>query len=157
MKKFIFVTVLSLAAAACSNAPKMSESATAVQGITTWVDSIKAIVDTTTTFDSAKWADLNAQFQNQVAGVNVEELDEVSKTSFTAVQDAFKAVGATYQAGIDKAKAKAAEMMNTTDSTAAAGTQTIKEVVMEKVEKAGEKVDAKAGEIKAKVDNAAKK
>lgn len=157
MKKFIFVTVLSLAAAACSNAPKMSESATAVQGIKTWVDSIKAIVDTTTTFDSAKWADLNAQFQNAVAGVNVEELDEASKTVFTAAQEAFTAVGATYQSGIDKAKAKAAEMINTTDSTAAAGSQTIKEVVMEKVEKAADKVDAKAAESKVKVENAIKK
>lgn len=141
MKKLLFISVLSLAAYACSNAPKMSESATKVAGIKTWVDSIKAIVDTSNNFDSTRLADWNAQFQDAIANINVEELDEASKTAFSAAQDAFKSVGSTYQMGIDKAKAAAATVTTATDSTASNVIEEVKEKVIEKSEKAAEKLE----------------
>jgi hypothetical protein len=114
MKKIIIVTIIASFFAACNNTPAVTESATKLAGLTTWVDSIKNVISTTTEYDSATWAGYAEGFNTAVAGINETELDEAGKTSFEAIKTSWTEVGTLYTQGLEAAKAKAAEALDTT-------------------------------------------
>lgn len=119
MKKLFLAITAAAFFAACNNTPAVSESATKVTGLKTWVDSISAEVSKTTTFDSANWATLSAQYQEKIAGINESELDETNKTLLETLKGSWTATEETYKAGIMKAKEEAAKVVAPIDSTAA--------------------------------------
>jgi hypothetical protein len=117
MKKIIIVSIIASFFAACNNTPAVTESATKLAGLTTWVDSIKNVISTTTEFDSATWAGYAESFNNAVAGINETELDEAGKTTFEATKTAWTEVGTLYTQGLEAAKQKAMEVTDSTSTT----------------------------------------
>ncbi|MDP2176568.1 MAG: hypothetical protein Q8K70_11725 [Bacteroidota bacterium] len=146
MKKIIIVSIIASFFAACNNTPAVTESATKLAGLTTWVDSIKNVISTTTEFDSASWAGYAESFNNAVAGINETELDEAGKTTFEAAKTAWTEVGTLYTQGLE-AKAKA---MQVTDSTSTTTTTTT--TVETKVEE-GKTIIEKAKDLGQDVKN----
>jgi len=118
MKKLIVVTIIAAFFAACNNTPAVSESAAKVAGLKTWVDSVKGLVSTATTYDSATWANWDAAYQGSLATINETELAEADKTTLEASKTSWTEAGATYSAGIAKAKEEAAKAAMPMDSTA---------------------------------------
>lgn len=129
MKKFLFAITALIAASSCNNnAPQVSESVGKVQEMKDWVDSIKAIVDTCSNFDSVTWSNIDAQFQDAVAGINEQELDEATRTTYSAIRESFNGVMATAHKGIEMSKVKALELQNKVDSSATQGNNMIEEI-----------------------------
>ncbi len=116
MKKLFIISAIASIFAACNNTPAVSESATKIAGLTTWVDSIKNVISSTTEFDSATWAGYSESFNTAIAGINEAELDETSKATFEGIKTTWGEVGTSYTQGMEAAKAKAMEVMNA-DST----------------------------------------
>ncbi len=133
MKKLIIAAFVAAFFAACNNTPAVNESATKVAGLTTWVDSIKNVIATSTTHDSASWAGYNASFQEVVGSIKMEELDEAGKAALTAATNSWAEVGANYTTMMNDeiAKAKAAA-----DTAAAAPAVEGDKTVIEKVKEA---------------------
>jgi hypothetical protein len=139
MKKLFLAITAAAFFAACNNTPAVSESATKVNGLKTWVDSISAEVTKTTTFDSANWANLSAQYQEKIAGINESELDETTKTLLGTLKASWTATEDTYKAGIMKAKEEAAKVVAPIDSTAAAAPADKSTLIEKVIDKGAEK------------------
>ena len=120
MKNLIVVTIIAAFFAACNNTPAVSESTKNVNGLKTWVDSVKGIATTTTTFDSATWANWNGTYEANLATINEAELAEADKATLEATKTSWSEAGTTYSAGIAKAKADAAAANAMKDSTVVA-------------------------------------
>ena len=105
MKKVLILSAAVAFFAACNSAPAVSESAAKVTSLNTWVDSVKGLVSSTTTYDSATWASYSEQFNTALSGINETELDEASKTALTTLKTTWEGVGATYSTGISNAQA----------------------------------------------------
>lgn len=152
MKNIFFAIATAAVFSACNNTPAVSESAGKVTELKNWVDSIKSIVDTTTTFDSAAWANYSAGFQNATSGINEMELDEASKTALEAVKTSWTSIGDQFAAGITKAKEAATMASDTTSTTVAPTEADVKKAegtMIEKVvDKAAEKVKVETKKIK---------
>lgn len=131
MKKVFILTVIAAFFAACNSTPAVSESATKVADLTKWVDSVKGLVASASTFDSATWASYSEGFNNALTGINEAELDEVSKTALGTIKTTWEGVGSSYASGIENAKKAAAEAAMATDSTAKAADATLIEKVIE--------------------------
>ncbi len=129
MKKLFILTVIAAFFAACSNTPAVSESATKVADLNKWVDSVKGLVASATTFDSATWASYSEGFNNALTGINEAELDETSKATLTTIKTTWEGVGASYSSGIESLKKAEAAMA--TDSTSTATDPTLIEKVIE--------------------------
>jgi hypothetical protein len=147
MKKIIIVTIIASFFAACNNTPAVTESATKLAGLTSWVDSIKTVIGSTTEFTSEAWAGYAESFDNAVAGINETELDEAGKTTFEAAKTAWTEVGTLYTQGLEAAKAKS---MEATDSTLTTTTTTT--TVETKVEE-GKTIIEKAKDLGQDVKN----
>lgn len=131
MKKVFILTVIAAFFAACNSTPAVSESATKVADLTKWVDSVKGLVASASTFDSATWASYSEGFNNALTGINEAELDEASKTALSTVKTTWEGVGSSYASGIENAKKAAAEAAMASDSTAKAADPTLIEKVIE--------------------------
>lgn len=114
MKKIIILTIIASAFAACNNTPTVSESATKVVALTSWVDSIKNVIGSTTTFDSATWVGYSESFNGVLASINETELDEASKTALETAKTSWTELTNIYTKGLESA----AMATPTTDSTA---------------------------------------
>lgn len=117
MKKLFFLTVIAAFFAACSSTPAVSESATKVAALGTWVDSVKGLVASATSFDSATWASHSEGFNTALAGINEAELDEATKTTLSGIKTTWEGVGASYSSGIESQKKAEMEAKMATDST----------------------------------------
>jgi|GEM_PF-4498844 len=131
MKKVFILTVIAAFFAACNSTPAVSESATKVADLTKWVDSVKGLVASASTFDSATWASYSEGFNNALTGINEAELDEASKTTLATIKTTWEGVGSSYASGIENAKKAAAEAAMASDSTATAVDPTLIEKVIE--------------------------
>lgn len=120
MKKVLIASAFAALFAACSNTPAVSESATKVEGLAHWVDSIKAKVEADTMADSATWANYATEFEAAASTIKVEELDEATKGKLDAAKTAWTNVGTTYSSKIAAIKEAAMKANQTVDSTAAA-------------------------------------
>ena len=109
MKKLIILTVLAAFFAACNNSPEVSESATKVADLGKWVDSIKNLVSSSSTFDSATWAGYSEGFNTANESINDEELDEVTRTTHGTIQSTWEGIGESYRSGIENSKKAALE------------------------------------------------
>lgn len=145
MKKLFVFAAASALIAACSNAPKVSESAAKVTELTNWVDSVKGLVASATNFDSATWASYSEQFNSAMSGINEAELDETTKAALETIKTTWTGVGESYSSGIENAKKAAMEAAMAADTTAANAEQTI-------IDKAKEAVQDGADAIKKKMD-----
>ncbi len=112
MKKLIIASFVAALFAACNNTPAVNESATKVATLTVWVDSMKNVIMAAPTHDSASWAGYNNTFNEVVASIKVEELDETGKTSLTAAQTSWAEVGTMYteKMNMEKAAIEAAKV-----------------------------------------------
>lgn len=126
MKKLIIASFVAAFFAACNNTPAVTESATKVAALTTWVDSVKNLIATSTTHDSASWANYNTEFNNAVASIKMDELDEAGKASLTAATNSWNEVGANYTKMMADEKAAAAAAADTTAKTEAAPAAEVK-------------------------------
>jgi hypothetical protein len=117
MKKLIIVTIIAAFFAACNNTPAVNASTAKAAGLKTWVDSVKGLVSTATTYDSATWANWNGTYETEVAAINETELAEADKTTLAATKASWAEAGQMYTAGMEKAKAEAAAAAMATDST----------------------------------------
>lgn len=125
MKKLIIASFVAALFAACNNTPAVTESATNLTKLTSWVDSIKNVIAAAPTHDSAAWAGYNDQFNAAVATIKIEELDEAGKTALTAATESWTNVGTGYVEMMKAEKEKAAAAMDTTVK--------VEETVIEKV------------------------
>ena len=82
-----------------------------------WVDSIKNLVSSSSTFDSATWSGYSEGFNKANEGINATELDEASTTAYSTLQNTWEGVGESYRSGIENSK-KAALEAAAMDSTA---------------------------------------
>ncbi|MES2617037.1 MAG: hypothetical protein V4613_04110, partial [Bacteroidota bacterium] len=121
MKKLIIASFVAALFAACNNTPAVNESTTNVAKLTSWVDSIKTVITSATTHDSATWASYNEQYNAVVGTIKVEELDEATKATFATAQESWTAVGTGYTELMNKEKEAAAA------AAAAADTATLLE------------------------------
>lgn len=116
MKKLIIASFVAALFAACNNTPAVTESATNLTKLTSWVDSMKTVIASAPAHDSASWAGYNDQFNAAVATIKIEELDEAGKAALATATESWTAVGKGYveMMATEKAAAMAA------DTTAAA-------------------------------------
>jgi peroxiredoxin len=119
MKKVLIMSAVAAFFAACSNTPAVSESASKVESLKNWVDSIKTVAEGATTADSSQWAAWAADFNKAQETIKADELDEATKTILDGVNTAWEGLGTMYSAKINEAKEAAMKAMETTDSTAA--------------------------------------
>lgn len=147
MKKVLIASAFAALLAACSNTPAVSESATKVDGLVHWVDSIKAKVEADTMADSTTWANYATEFDAASAAIKVEELDEAAKGKLEAAKTAWTNVGTTYSAKIAAMKEAAMKAAQTVDSTAAAipAPAEAGKTIIEKGKEAGKAAVDKAG------------
>lgn len=118
MKKVLIMSAVAAFFAACSNTPAVSESASQVESLKNWVDSIKTVAESATTADESQWATWAADFNKAQETIKADELDEATKTVLDEVNKAWEGLGATYTAKINEAKEAAMKAMENTDSTA---------------------------------------
>lgn len=149
MKKVFIMSAVAALIAACSSAPKVTESATNLEKLNKWVDSIKTLAaDTAKSADSATWAGWNTEFEGVVGTIKAEELDATQATTLEAVKTAWTTAGASYSERIAAAKAAAAAVVDTTaaavNAAPAAATEAGKTVI-EKAVDAGKAGLDKAG------------
>ena len=109
MKKIFILSIIASAFVACNNAPKVTESATKVVELTSWVDSIKNVIGSTTSYDSATWIGYSESFNGVLASVNETELDEASKTALESVKTSWTEMTNIYTKGLEAAAMKANE------------------------------------------------
>jgi hypothetical protein len=114
MKKIFILSIIASAFVACNNAPKVTESATKVVELTSWVDSIKNVIGSTTTYDSATWIGYSESFNGVLASVNETELDEASKTALESVKTSWTEMTNIYTKGLEAAAMKANEAKDST-------------------------------------------
>ena len=114
MKKIFILSIIASALVACNNAPKVTESATKVVELTSWVDSIKNVIGSTTSYDSATWVGYSESFNGVLASVNETELDEASKTALESVKTSWTELTNIYTKGLEAAAMKANEAKDST-------------------------------------------
>jgi outer membrane murein-binding lipoprotein Lpp len=152
MKKLFILSVTAALFAACSSAPKVSESATKVSDLTSWVDSVKGLVSTATDFNAETWEKYSADFNSAMEGINVEELDEASKATLEGLKTTWEGVGESYSSGIENVKKQMEEAAaNQTDSAG--------NMIDQTMDAAGNKIEevkAGANEMKAGADKMVK-
>ncbi len=117
MKKLFILTVFAAFFAACNNSPELSESAMKVADLGKWVDSVKNLVSSSSTFDSATWAGYSEGFNTAKEGINETELDEATRTTYGTIQSTWEGIGESYLSGMENSK-KAALEAAAMDSTA---------------------------------------
>lgn len=140
MKKIFILSIIASALVACNNAPKVTESATKVVELTSWVDSIKNVIGSTTSYDSATWVGYSESFNGVLASVNETELDEASKTALESVKTSWTELTNIYTKGLEAAAMKANEAKDSTiaelpTSEATVDQKTVLEKVKESVKK----------------------
>jgi hypothetical protein len=140
MKKIFILSIIASAFVACNNAPKVTESATKVVELTSWVDSIKNVIGSTTTYDSATWIGYSESFNGVLASVNETELDEASKTALESVKTSWTEMTNIYTKGLEAAAMKANEAKDSTIAELPTSEATVdQKTVLEKVKEAVKK------------------
>lgn len=140
MKKIFILSIIASAFIACNNAPKVTESATKVVELTTWVDSIKNVIGSTTSYDSATWVGYSEEFNGVLASVNETELDEASKTDLESVKTSWTELTNIYTKGLEAAAMKANEAKDSTIAELPTSEATVdQKTVLEKVKEAVKK------------------
>jgi hypothetical protein len=140
MKKIFILSIIASAFVACNNAPKVTESATKVVELTSWVDSIKNVIGSTTTYDSATWIGYSESFNGVLASVNETELDEASKTALESVKTSWTEMTNIYTKGLEAAAMKANEAKDSTIAELPTSEATVdQKTVIEKVKEAVKK------------------
>jgi hypothetical protein len=140
MKKIFILSIIASAFVACNNAPKVTESATKVVELTSWVDSIKNVIGSTTTYDSATWIGYSESFNGVLASVNETELDEASKTALESVKTSWTEMTNIYTKGLEAAAMKANEAKDSTITELPTSEATVdQKTVIEKVKEAVKK------------------
>jgi hypothetical protein len=117
MKKLFILAVFAAFFAACNNSPELSESAVKVADLGKWVDSVKNLVSSSSSFDSATWAGYSEGFNTAKEGINETELDEATRTAYGTIQNTWEGIGESYRSGMENSK-KAALEAAAMDSTA---------------------------------------
>jgi hypothetical protein len=117
MKKLLILAVFAAFFAACNNSPELSESAVKVADLGKWVDSVKNLVSSSSSFDSATWAGYSEGFNTAKEGINETELDEATRTAYGTIQSTWEGIGESYRSGMENSK-KAALEAAAMDSTA---------------------------------------
>ena len=135
MKKLIIATFVAALFAACNNTPAVNESATKVAGLTTWVDSIKNVIATSTMHDSVSWASYNTSFNDVVASIKMDELDEAGKTALTAATNAWAEVGTNYTTMMAAEKAAVAAPVDSATTKVEGVIEEVKGAVKEEMKK----------------------
>ena len=140
MKKIFILSIIASAFIACNNAPKVTESATKVVELTSWVDSIKNVIGSTTSYDSATWVGYSESFNGVLASVNETELDEASKTALESVKTSWTELTNIYTKGLEAAAMKANEAKDSTIAELPTSEATVdQKTVLEKVKEAVKK------------------
>jgi hypothetical protein len=140
MKKIFILSMIASALVACNNAPKVTESATKVVELTSWVDSIKNVIGSTTSYDSATWVGYSESFNGVLASVNETELDEASKTALESVKTSWTELTNIYTKGLEAAAMKANEAKDSTIAELPTSEATVdQKTVLEKVKEAVKK------------------
>lgn len=140
MKKIFILSIIASAFVACNNAPKVTESATKVVELTSWVDSIKNVIGSTTSYDSATWVGYSESFNGVLASVNETELDEASKTALESVKTSWTELTNIYTKGLEAAAMKANEAKDSTIAELPTSEATVdQKTVLEKVKEAVKK------------------
>jgi len=141
MKKIFILSIIASAFVACNNAPKVTESATKVVELTSWVDSIKNVIGSTTSYDSATWIGYSESFNGVLASVNETELDEASKTALESVKTSWTELSNIYTKGLEAAAiAKANELKDSAVTELPTSEATVdQKTVLEKVKEAVKK------------------
>jgi hypothetical protein len=140
MKKIFILSIIASAFVACNNAPKVTESATKIVELTSWVDSIKNVIGSTTTYDSATWIGYSESFNGVLASVNETELDEASKTALESVKTSWTEMTNIYTKGLEAAAMKANEAKDSTIAELPTSEATVdQKTVIEKVKEAVKK------------------
>ncbi len=140
MKKIFILSIIASAFVACNNAPKVTESATKVVELTSWVDSIKNVIGSTTSYDSATWVGYSESFNGVLASVNETELDEASKTALESVKTSWTELTNIYTKGLEAAVMKANEAKDSTIAELPTSEATVdQKTVLEKVKEAVKK------------------
>ena len=140
MKKIFILSIIASAFVACNNAPKVTESATKVVELTSWVDSIKNVIGSTTSYDSATWIGYSESFNGVLASVNETELDEASKTALESVKTSWTELTNIYTKGLEAAAMKANEAKDSTIAELPTSEATVdQKTVIEKVKEAVKK------------------
>ena len=140
MKKIFILSIIASAFIACNNAPKVTESATKVVELTSWVDSIKNVIGSTTTYDSATWVGYSEEFNGVLASVNETELDEASKTALESVKTSWTELTNIYTKGLEAVAMKANEAKDSTIDELPTSEATVdQKTVLEKVKEAVKK------------------
>jgi hypothetical protein len=140
MKKIFILSIIASAFVACNNAPKVTESATKVVELTSWVDSIKNVIGSTTSYDSATWIGYSESFNGVLASVNETELDEASKTALESVKTSWTEMTNIYTKGLEAAAMKANEAKDSTIAELPTSEATVdQKTVIEKVKEAVKK------------------
>jgi len=140
MKKIFILSIIASAFVACNNAPKVTESATKLVELTSWVDSIKNVIGSTTTYDSATWIGYSESFNGVLASVNETELDEASKTALESVKTSWTEMTNIYTKGLEAAAMKANEAKDSTITELPTSEATVdQKTVIEKVKEAVKK------------------
>jgi hypothetical protein len=123
MKKLLILSLFAASFAACNSSPEQSESAMRVEDLGKWVDSIKNLVSSSSTFDSATWSGYSEGFNTANEGINATELDEASTAAYSTLQNTWEGIGESYRSGIENSKKAALEAAamdsNKADTTAA--------------------------------------
>ncbi len=140
MKKIFILSIIASAFIACNNAPKVTESATKVVELTSWVDSIKNVIGSTTSYDSATWVGYSESFNGVLASVNETELDEASKTALESVKTSWTELTSIYTKGLEASAIKANEAKDSTIAELPTSEATVdQKTVLEKVKEAVKK------------------
>jgi membrane peptidoglycan carboxypeptidase len=140
MKKIFILSIIASAFIACNNAPKVTESATKVVELTSWVDSIKNVIGSTTSYDTATWVGYSESFNGVLASVNETELDEASKTALESVKTSWTELTNIYTKGLEAAAMKANEAKDSTIAELPTSEATVdQKTVLEKVKEAVKK------------------
>lgn len=140
MKKIFILSIIASAFVACNNAPKVTESATKVVELTSWVDSIKNVIGSTSSYDSATWVGYSESFNGVLASVNETELDEASKTALESVKTSWTELTNIYTKGLEAAAMKANEAKDSTIAELPTSEATVdQKTVLEKVKEAVKK------------------
>ena len=140
MKKIFILSIIASAFVACNNAPKVTESATKVVELTSWVDSIKNVIGSTTSYDSATWIGYSESFNGVLASVNETELDEASKTALESVKTSWTEMTNIYTKGLEAAAMKANVAKDSTITELPTSEATVdQKTVIEKVKEAVKK------------------
>jgi hypothetical protein len=140
MKKIFILSIIASAFIACNNAPKVTESATNVVELTSWVDSIKNVIGSTTSYDTATWVGYSESFNGVLASVNETELDEASKTALESVKTSWTELTNIYTKGLEAAAMKANEAKDSTIAELPTSEATVdQKTVLEKVKEAVKK------------------